>query len=300
MSDGITTAMVDTYNTGIEMLAQQKQSKLLDRVRTESKTGERNSFDQVGVVGARKKSGRHADVKYINSPHFRRWVMQDHWEVPDLLDEEDMIEILNNPGGAYSEAFIAALNRERDAEIVRAARAPAFTGKKGTEIVNLPAANVVPHGGTGMTLDKVSGAMRRLKTANAVEGDSELTLAWTAAQEEEFINLPEVKSVDFNNQRVLVSGGMEGKFYGFSYVRLEDWTDEEGALHRILPKTGTVRSCIAWVKDGLLLNNPRPPRVRVKQLAGKGYSWQYYGSASFGATRMQESKVIEIEVQEAA
>ena len=39
MSNEITTAMVDTYNTGIEMLAQQMMSKLRSRVREESKTG---------------------------------------------------------------------------------------------------------------------------------------------------------------------------------------------------------------------------------------------------------------------
>lgn len=299
MSDEITTAMVDTYNTGIEMLAQQMQSKLIDRVRTESKTGERNAFDQLGAVAARKKTGRHSDTKYINSPHRRRWVMQDHYVVADLLDEEDLIEILNNPGGAYSRAFVAALNRERDAEVIRAALGTSFTGKNGTELVPFPAGNIIPDGGTGMTLAKVSGAMRRLKQANAVEGDAELTIAWTAVQEEEFINLPEVKSVDFNNQRVLVSGGMDGKFYGFDYERLEDWTDEEGTLHRILPKTGTVRSCVAWVKDGILLNNPKVPMVRADPLPGKDYSWQYHGKASFGGTRMQESKVIQINVQEA-
>ena len=66
-----------------------------------------------------------------------------------------------------------------------------------------------------------------------------MTIAWTSAQEEEFLDTTEVKSIDFNTQRVLVDGGMgDGRFYGFEYVRLEDWTDEEGTLHEIIPKTG--------------------------------------------------------------
>ena len=299
MSVEIPTAMVDTYNTGIEMLAQQMESRLVGRVRRESETGERMAFDQVGVVAARKRTTRHGDTQYINSPHRRRWVTMEDFELADLLDLQDLLRILNNPGDAYSTAFIAALNRQRDAEIIDAARRTAFIGKKGTDTVDLPAGQVIPHGGTGFTLPKVATAMETLKTANAVDGAAELTIAWTAKQEAEFINTTEVKSVDFNTQRVLVSGGMDGEFYGFTYERLEDWTDELGALHRILPKVGTVRSCMAWVRDGIVLNDPAPPMVRISQLPEKGYAYQYYGYSTFGASRMQESKIVEIEVQEA-
>ncbi len=298
MSTEITTFMVDAYNEGIEHLASQMQSKLLDRVRVESKTGERNSFDQVGSVAARKRTDRHGDTQYINTPHRRRWVVTDPFEVADLLDEPDMLRILNDPGGAMSVEFIAALNRERDATIVSAALGTAFTGKQGQTAVTLPSGQQIAAGGTGFTLAKVRDAMRRLKAANAVEGDADLTIAWTSAQEDEFLNTTEVKSHDFNTQRVLVKGRLDDEFYGFNYVRLEDWTDELGQLHRILPKTGTVRTCLAWVKDGLLLNNAKEPNVRVSQLATKKYSWQWYGCADFGATRMQEPKVLQLDVEE--
>lgn len=298
MSTEITTAMVDTYNEGIERLAEQMQSKLISRVRVESKAGERNSFDQIGAVAARKRTDRHGDTQYINTPHRRRWVITDPWDVADLLDEPDMLRILNDPGGEMGRGFIAALNRERDATIIEAARVTALTGKTGATPVTFPAGQVIAHGGTGFTLAKVSEAMRKFKQANAVEDDPELTIAWTAFQEEEFLDTTEVKSHDFNTQRVLVKGKMADEFYGFNYVRLEDWTDEIGGVHRILPKTGTVRSCMAWIKNGILLNNAKEPNVRVTQLGSKKYSWQWFGCADFGATRMQESFVQEIEVQE--
>ena len=211
-----------------------------------------------------------------------------------------MIRILNDPGGEMARGFIAALNRERDAEIIRAGREAALTGEVGATSTPFPGGQVIAHGGTGMTLAKVSQTMRMFKQANAVENDPDLTIAWTAVQEEEFLDTTEVKSHDFNTQRVLVKGSLEGddEFYGFHYVRLEDWTDELGALHQILPKTGTVRSVMAWIKNGILLNNAKSPRVRATQLGSKQHSWQWFGDADFGATRMQETHVIEIEVQE--
>ena len=59
MSTEINTAMVDTYNVGIERLAEQMESKLVSRVRVESKPGKRNAFDQIGAVAARKRTDRH-------------------------------------------------------------------------------------------------------------------------------------------------------------------------------------------------------------------------------------------------
>lgn len=195
--------------------------------------------------------------------------------------------------------FIAALNCERDKAIIDAALGDAFTGENGTTVVSLPAEQQIAHGGTGFTLAKVQDGLQKMKAGNALEKGAELTVAWTSAQEKDFINTAEVKSIDFNTQRVLVDGGMgDDKFYGFQYVRLEDWTDENSILHQILPKTGTVRSCVAWVKDGVLLNDPKPPMVRAEQLPGKNYSWQYHACSTFGTTRMQEVKVVQIDVQE--
>lgn len=298
MSDEITTAMIDTYNTGIELLAQQMTTKLASRVRQESKTGERVSFDQVGLVAAKKADVRHQDTQYTNTPHRRRWVLHDDWDVADLLDKKDIINILNDPGGSYTQVMLAALMRERDATIISAALGSAYTGKLGTTVTPFLAANQIAHGGTGFTLQKVRDTMKLLKASNGVEGNPDLTIAWTSAQEDEFINTTEVKSFDFNTQKVLVSGGMDGVFYGFSYVRLEDWTDEEGSVHRILPKVTTVRTCVAWVKNGLLENVPSAPMARTSEMSNKKYSWQYFAAASIGATRMQESLVVQIDVQE--
>lgn len=298
MSDEITTAMVDTYNQGIEILAQQEQMKLAGRVRMESDTGERVSFDQIGAVAANKATVRHQDTQYVNTPHRRRWVQMTDWDVADLLDKRDIIKILNDPGGSYTRVMLAALRREQDADVVANAIGTAFTGKTGLTQVNLDPTHQIPAGGTGFTLQKVRDTMKLLKASNGVEGNPELTIAWTSFQEDEFMNTTEVKSVDFNTQRVLVSGGLDGVFYGFNYVRLEDWTDQEGSLHRILPYAGTTRTCVAWVKNGVLHNAPAPPMARVSEMPNKKYSFQYFAAASFGSTRMQEDLVVQIDCVE--
>lgn len=302
MSDEITTAMIDTFNDGIEMLAQQMSSKLRDRVRTESDRGERVAFDQVGVVSVKERTVRHQDTQYINSPHRKRWVTMKDYDVADLLDRTDVIRILNDPSGAYARAFVAAFNRRRDADILLSALGTAFTGKQGTTPVSLPVGQQIAASGTGFTLAKVEDAMQRLIGASVVddENDIRVTIAWTSFQQKEFLQTTEVKSHDFNTQRVLVKGRMmrDDEFYGFNYINLEDWEDEDGVLHRIVPKSGTTRSCVAWVNQGVLLNEPLAPATTVDRMPGKKNSTQIFTAGTFGATRMQETMVVQIDCNE--
>ena len=65
-----------------------------------------------------------------------------------------------------------------------------------------------------------------------------------------------------------------------------------------MSKASTVRTCVAWVKFGIVMNSPMDITVKVDQLPTKSYSWQYYAAASFGITRLEEIKVVQIDVQE--
>lgn len=301
MSNQIPTAMVDTYRSGITMLAQQMKFRLAGAVMLEHETGKRVSFDQVGVVAAQKRVSRHADTPRIDVPHKRRWVTMSDFELSDLLDWVDLIKILSNPGGAYSRAFIAGLNRAKDADCIAGMLGTSFTGEDGTIAVTLPAGQQIAAGGTGFTLAKVQAAADLLMGKAIFDDDDELHIAWTRKQEGEFMNTAEVKSVDYNTQKVLVKGSMSNGgdgFYGFQYHRLEDWTDHLNNTQRILPKVSTTRSCVAWVKSGVIHNAPKEPTVRTDEMPTKSYSWQYYACGSHGTTRMQEEKVVQIDVVE--
>lgn len=299
MSNQITTAMVDTYRTGLQMLAQQKKCRLESAVMIEKEIGKRVSFDQIGVVAARERTSRHADTPRVNVPHRRRWVSMKDFELADLLDWSDLLKILNNPGGAYSQAFIAALNRARDKNIIDNMLGTSYAGEDGTTAIALPSTQKIAAGGTGFTLAKVQEAASLLFGKAVFDDDEELHIAWTRKQEDEFLQTAEVKSVDYNTQRVLVKGTMGGDtFYGFKYHRLEDWEDEEGNMHRILPKNGTTRSCVAWVKSGVVHNVPQLPTVEIDKRPDKSNAWQYLAKGSYGTTRLEEKKVVQIDVEE--
>jgi len=293
MSVEITTAFRQEYKSGIEMLVQQMSSQMRTAVREESISGKRAFFDQIGAVAASEATELHADTQYVNTPHKRRSVSAKTYRVADLVDVPDLIRTLNDPTNAYSQAFAAALNRAIDREVAAAALGTAYTGETGTGTVALPAGQKIAAGGAGFTLAKLRDAMKRFKAANAIMPGDDLYVAWTSAQEDEFMDTSEVKSVDYNTQKVLVSGGIEG-FYGFRFIRLEDAAD--GAL---LPKSGSTRSCFAWARSGLLLGLGQDITARIDPIPAKNYAVQVYASMDIGATRMQEEKVVQIDCQEA-
>lgn len=276
----------------MEALAQQMTDQTRGTVVEEPMTGKRVYFDQVGAVRMQPKLGRAVDIPVVNTPHARRSVTARDFYIRDFVDEFDKLKVLNDPTNAYSQAFAAAAARETDRVLVEAALGSAFTGEEGATVVTLPSGQQIAAGGSGFTLDKLRQAVRVLKSQNAVMPGDQIHVFWTARQEEEFINTTEVKSSDFNNQKVMVDGCLQ-HFYGCAFHRIEDVTAGE----RILPKASTTRSCVAWVKSGMRLGIWKKAHGRVDYLPERDF-WQVMAGLSIGATRMEENKVVQIDVVE--
>lgn len=292
MSDQITTFNFESYSRGIALLSQQLSAATRAAVMEESIDGKRAFFDQVGVVAMQAKTGRAVDIPTVNTPHARRSVTALDYQMRDFVDEFDKLKILNDPTNAYSQAFAAAAARQIDKIVINAALGTAYTGEEGTTAVVLPSAQKIAVSTTGFTLAKLQQAVRILKSANAVMPGDSIHIFWTARQEETFINTSEVKSSDFNRDKVLVNGELS-YFYGCNFHRVEDVSSSE----RILPKASTTRSCVAWVKSGMKLGTWKAPYGRVEWAVERA-SWQVSAGLSAGATRMEETKVVQIDVVE--
>ena len=67
-----------------------------------------------------------------------------------------------------------------------------------------------------------------------------------------------------------------------------------------LTKSGNIRSCFAWAEDGLKMAVGKDVMSRIDERSDKSYSTQVYYCATFGATRMEEEKVVQIDCDESA
>jgi len=116
-------------------------------------------------------------------------------------------------------------------------------------------------------------------------------LACTSNQIKDLINTPEIKSADYNTIKALVQGQIN-TFLGFEFIKLDGLRTDNT---RILPTTtpgGTIRQCVAWQKDNLLIGIGNDKVARITERPDKNYATQVFYSMSIGATRMQEVAVV--------
>ena len=287
MSTEITTAFVEQYSSNIQMLSQQKGSLLRDKVRVESVTGKNAFFDQVGSVTASVRSTRHADTPQSDTPHSRRRVSLVDYEFADLIDDLDKVRMLVDPTSTYALAAAYAMGRAMDDAIITAATGSADTGVAGGTAVALPASQIIAEAGTtGMTIAKLREAKEIIDLAD-VDPSLPRHIIVSPKQITDLLGTTEVTSSDFNTVKALAQGDINS-FLGFNFI----------VSNRLAVAT-QIRDCIAFVSDGIGLAVGKDSTARIDERADKGYATQVYYSAAFGATRMEEDKVVKIQAYEA-
>lgn len=289
MSTEVTTSFVQQYSSNVQMLVQQKGSKLRGLVRSETVNGKAAFFDQIGVTHARQRTSRHADTPRMDTPHARRRVTVADYDWADLIDREDKVRMLIDPTSEYAMAAAWAMGRSMDEVIIDAALGTAYTGETGATTTTITTAQTIAVGSTGLTLAKLLAA-KEIMDGHDVNDEGRY-IACTAGQITDLLNTTEVKDSDYNTVKALVNGQVN-TFLGFTFVPVNGLRSD---ATKILPLNGSSdRRCIAWQRDCLLLGMGAEPMAKISERDDKNYATQVFYSMTLGATRMQEKGVVEI------
>ena len=281
MSTQVTTAFVQQFGSNVELLSQQMGSRLRSAVSEESVTGEKAFFDQIGSTSAQKRTSRHGDTPIMETPHSRRMVTMDEYEWADLIDSADKVRLLADPTSAYARSAANAMGRSMDDVIIAAATGSASTGKSGSTSTALPAGNIVAHGSADMTVAKLLSAKKILDEAD-VDPSIKRYIVVAPAQIEALLGITSVTSSDFNTVKALAQGEINS-FLGFEFI-----------TSTRLAVASDIRTCFAWAEDGIKMGVGKDIVSKIDERADKSYSMQVYYCAQFGATRMEEDKVVSI------
>ena len=287
MSTQITTAFSQQFSANVQLLSQQMGSILRGGVSEEAVTGEKAFFDQVGAAAAVKRTSRHQDTPMVETPHSRRMVTMDSYEWADLIDDADKVRMLIDPTSTYARAAAAAMGRAMDDAIIEAATGTAKTGKAGGTSTAMLSGHQIANGSADLTLAKLIQAKKTLDLAS-VDPSIPRHIAVGPDQIEALLNSTTVTSSDFNTVKALVQGEIN-TFMGFQFH-----------VTTRLAKSGNIRTCFAWAEDGIKLAVGKDVMSRIDERSDKSYSTQVYYCATFGATRMEEEKVVQIDCDESA
>jgi hypothetical protein len=289
MSANMTTAF-NMETTGlVELLLQQKGSILRQHIVTKSMQGRDSTvINQLGKVTATEKTSFAPETTYGNIQYFVRHCHPKSFDHAELIDRTYNLQTLVEPTNEYIMAIAYAIGRKVDDEIIRAALQPAMTGRDGTTAVALPAAQKIAHGNSGLTLAKLEEVNYKFSKADVDLDREEVRMFIDPQQTRDLLNVLEVKSADYNQVQPLMSGKVV-YFMGIKFIPTNRLT-----------KAGRIRSCAAFVSGGIVLGDWEDLYLSVNTETTRSHAKSIYGEKTYGATRTQEEKVIEIACQEPA
>jgi hypothetical protein len=291
MADNIASVYAVQYGTNISLLLQQKGSKLRSAVQTGSYKGKQSEVvTQYGATAARAVSTRYQPIVPVNTPNNRRWVFPEDFDWADLIDNFDKLRLLADPQSAYAQNGLYAMGRAMDDVIIDGMLNDNKTGEAGgtTTIFDTTnqrvAVNYAAAGNVGLTVDKLREA-RRILMENEVDLDAEpVYCAISAEQHDDLLGQIQVVSSDFNGDVPVMKDGKVMQFLGINFIHTER-----------LPVSSTFRRCPVWVPSGVHLgmwNDIMSDITQRRDLSSHPY--QIYLMGTFGATRTEEKKVVDI------
>lgn len=291
MSNQIPTHYAVQYASNIELLLQQKGSRLRDTVMPKSITGAKSAVpvDQIGKVEATKRTTRYPVLTPADTPAERPWVYPSDYDWNDLIDSIDKLRVVTDPQSSYVQNGTYAMGRAMDNEIVGAFFNDRKTGEAGGTTTSFLAANVIAvnygaAGAVGLTVAKLRQAKKLLLAAEVDMDMDPITIPVTAAQHDNLLAEIQITSLDFNERPVLTEGSVT-RFLGFNFKHTELLTADSSS-YRQVP---------VYAKSGMVLAiwNDISTDISIRRdLAG--LPMQVYVFGTFGATRLEEKKVVKI------
>lgn len=294
MSNNIPLWYVSQYATNIQLKLQQMGSRLRGSVTLGSYVGDQASpVDQVGSVEAQKVTGRFNPMGRVDAELDRRWVFPVSYDLPQLIDSFDKLKILTDPMSSYVQNAAHAMGRAQDDEILAAATGDAKTGNKGETPVTFAAGQVVSvqegaASPTNFTVAKLKAALKLLMQAE-VDLDNDMIFApINAAAHDSLLNETQIIDADYNEKPVLVEGKIK-RFLGINFIhteRLLSGVDDQAGTSDIIP---------IYAKSGMHLGMWQDIRTDISQRKDiQGLPYQAYCYGTFGASRLEEEKVVKV------
>jgi len=288
-----------------EIMAEQKEHRLAGKYLQKMITGAVERFDQMGAqnyalrqVTARAQKSEPSDI-----PTFSRWVRPRPYDKTTWIDQFEHILLgsLPNPEGPIAKNHGIAAARQKDIVLLNALLGNNYTGAQGVTVTALPTTGGTL--GTGQVIGVQYGSgsansglqLAKLTATSFIMDSNDVPemgrhFAYAAKELNNLItNVDQVNSVLYNDVRALRDGRIRD-FMGFEFTRTQ--------LVPFLAGSTTVRTCVAWQKDFLMLGLGEDVSTKIDIIATQSQAIQVYTCLLLDATRMEEAGVVQVNCDE--
>lgn len=303
MADNVPNWYVHQYSTNIQLMLQQRGSRLEKGVMGGTHVGTQASpVDQVFPITANKVVSRFAAMPRVDPLLDRRWALPTDYDLPQLIDSFDKLRLITDPSSHYVQNAMYALGRAKDQEIINAFFGTAKTGVEGGTSTILPTTASSSNGpvvgvnfgssaASNLTVAKLREA-KRVLMANEVDLDFDpIFCAVTSKEHDNLLAETQIIDADYNGGNPVLEEGRITRFLGINFIHTEILSTAAGTDDQ----SGTSNAIPVWAKSGMYLgmwNDVQTDLSQRKDL--QGLPWQAYAKGTWGATRTDEKRVVKI------
>jgi hypothetical protein len=291
---------VHALNAEVDLLAQQLEQATRGSYRLKDGViGKTWPFNMIGPARMSPIT-RDSDTTYVNPGQTKRRAQLVDRGVAALIDDFDRIKTVADIDPAITETLAAAKNREKDVICISAALGNAVTVDEAGEVTGvqaLPGSQTIAHGSVGLTVAKVLDVNERFNKANVPQQDR--YMFYSAEAMTDLLQNTQVTDSNFNTIKALAEGGFpqDQKWCNLFWRMVTGFIDEAQTIP-ILPKTGNIRTCVAWQKRGVGVAMGLDKSIETGPAPHKWNNQQMVLKLSMGAVRIQDAYVVAVEIDE--
>lgn len=289
----ITEAFKNEYHDVLMHLVQQKNSRLGDTVMMDSDfTGEAKYYDNLGQTAVVTRTSRNQTTPIIDASWDKRKLVATDYLHNFVVDKVDRLSMVIDPNNGLVTAQARAFARQKDLTIYTELLGTAYSGKAGTTSNTI--SNTVT-AASGLTVAKILEIKQVMDLGNVDPPEEDPRyLAVTSYEITDLLNTTEVKSSDYNTVKALAAGQINS-FCGFNFIVLPP----DSVTNGIITRTATVNACVAYTKSALMFGMKSDIETNIDVRKDLNYSTQFWAEAIWGAVRIEEEKVVAVNVTNA-
>lgn len=285
----VSQAYIETFESNVRQLAQQKRSRLRMCVSEVNKQSENHNWDRLAASAARQKTnprtvspaggnGSGAVGATDGLAWTRRRSTIATYDTGEVIEPENIVQMLIDPKSASTENLVMNMMRQVDDIIIDAATAAADNGAGSTEA--FPASQEVGDYTGEITLDTIL-EIDEVFQGNDIDPDEPRFFIIGPKQRRKLLQLVEVSSGDYQATKALATGYLPN-FMGFNWI----------LSNRLNVPAANQLDCLVMTKKALGLHVAGDITTRVAERSDMSFAWQVYMMMHMGAVRVEDEHIV--------
>lgn len=254
--------------------------------------------NKFGRLRMQPKNGRNSDTDNTDISSTVRFIKPNPMgTVAPLVDIEDQQETSLDLGSPIVKEVAEAAEVYHDDMFFKGFFGNAYAGEGGDDLVGFKQTNVVPHGGTGLTKEKLLATRELLRARNAPFGREMPVILLQPEDETDLFLIDEYASFDYNGGKPLADGEVK-PWLGFRFMAINP--DEDSlptSFANFFADAGATRQLPVIFPSGMHRGVWTEFMGYVDRRPDKNQSEQFWGAARSSAARLDEDLAFIIQTQ---